>query len=468
MKGRRAFPALLLLAAGCTVGPDYRAPEPDLPGAFATGAGIAAPGPAGIPDAAWWQGFNDPVLTTLINRAAAENRDLRIAIANLRASRSVITSGQLSRLPIITAEGSVTREKQSSVAGNPFALDDDFYDAGFDASWEIDLLGRSRRSIEALKADFESEQALYRDTLRSVIAEVARTYVQLRGTQYRLLVARNNTRNQEETYELTQALLDGGRGTDLDIARAQAQLETTRASTGSLEAAEVDAINRLAVLAGGRPDEFRWLLENAADLPRPPELLAINDPAGMLRRRPDVRSAERQLAAATARTGAAMGDYFPRIELTGSAGWRGTSLSDIGDSAAERYAFGPRITWAFLDLGRVRAQVKINDARTEAALANWEKSVLGALEEADSALNRYSRSLESAERLRIAAAASSKAADLARLRYKNGADSFLTVLDAERRLLEAEDLQAAAETDASLAAVAVYKAMGGGWEAFAR
>ncbi|MBN8279923.1 MAG: TolC family protein, partial [Gammaproteobacteria bacterium] len=182
----------------------------------------------------------------------------------------------------------------------------------------------------------------------------------------------------------------------------------------------------------------------------------------------DVRSAERQLAAATARTGAAIADYFPRIELTGSAGWRGTSLSDIGNSAAERYSFGPRITWAALDLGRVRTQVKINNARTEAALATWEKSVLTALEEADSALNRYSRSLESAGRLRVAAEASSKAAELARLRYRNGADSFLTVLDAERRLLEAEDLQASAETDASLAAVAVYKAMGGGWEAFAR
>lgn len=468
MRRGTAVASALLLLAGCTVGPDYRAPAPNLPDRFATGAGVGSVPPAAVPDAAWWQGFNDPVLTTLINRAAASNRDLRIAVANLRASRSLLTYGQLSRLPIITAEASVTREKQSTLAGNPFALDDDFYDAGFDATWEIDLLGRSRRSIEALVADYESEQALYRDTLRSVIAEVARTYVQLRGTQYRLAVARNNTRNQEETFGLTRALLEGGRGTDLDIARAEAQLETTRASTGSLEAAEIEAINRLAVLAGGRPDEFRWLLESAAGLPRPPELLAITDPAGMLRRRPDVRSAERQLAAATARTGAAIADYFPRIELTGSAGWRGTSLSDIGDSAAERYSFGPRITWAALDLGRVRTQVKINNAHTEAALATWEKSVLTALEEADSALNRYSRSLESAGRLRVAAEASSKAAELARLRYRNGADSFLTVLDAERRLLEAEDLQASAETDASLAAVAVYKAMGGGWEAFAR
>ncbi|MBN8281509.1 MAG: TolC family protein, partial [Gammaproteobacteria bacterium] len=255
MRRGTAVASALLLLAGCTVGPDYRAPAPNLPERFATGAGAGSVPPAAVPDAAWWQGFNDPVLTTLINRAAASNRDLRIAVANLRASRSLLTYGQLSRLPIITAEASVTREKQSTLAGNPFALDDDFYDAGFDATWEIDLLGRSRRSIEALVADYESEQALYRDTLRSVIAEVARTYVQLRGTQYRLAVARNNTRNQEETFGLTRALLEGGRGTDLDIARAEAQLETTRASTGSLEAAEIEAINRLAVLAGGRPDE---------------------------------------------------------------------------------------------------------------------------------------------------------------------------------------------------------------------
>ncbi len=189
--------------------------------------------------------------------------------------------------------------------------------------------------------------------------------------------------------------------------------------------------------------------------------------AFLLRRRPDIRAAERQLAAATARTGVAVADYFPRVTLTGSAGWRGTSLSDLGDTAAERYVFGPTISWAALDMGRVRARVQASDARTEAALARWEQSVLGALEETEAALNRYSRALESAARLGIAADASSRAAELARLRYRNGADSFLTVLDAERRQLEAEDRRATAETDASLAAVAVYKALGGGWETFA-
>jgi multidrug efflux system outer membrane protein len=460
------LPALLaVLAAGCAVGPDYRAPAAAAPPAFdsAGGAGLAA----GIPDADWWRGFDDPVLDSLVVRAAASNYDVRIATANLRASRALLTGGRLELLPIVTAQGSANREKQSEAVGLPFALDDSYYDAGFDASWEIDVFGRVRRSVEALGADYESEEARYRDTLRSVIAEVARTYVELRGIQYRLAVARQNTKNQVETYELTLALLEGGRGTDLDIARALAQLETTRSSIGPLQAAEVEAINRLAVLAGGPPAEFRVELGTRDDLPRPPGFIAVADPATMLRRRPDIRAVERQLAAATARTGVAVADYFPRVTLTGSAGWRGTSLSDLGDSDAERYFFGPQISWAALDLGRVRAQVAASDARAEAALATWEKTVLTALQEAESALNRYSRALESAARLRIAAEASGKAADLARLRYRNGADSFLTVLDAERRLLEAEDLLAGAETDASLSAVAVYKALGGGWETFA-
>lgn len=462
---RRAGLALAALLAGCAVGPDYRAQEPAAPAAFesAAGAGLVA----GIPDPDWWRGFDDPMLATLVERAAASNYDVRIAIANLRASRALLTEGRLELLPIVTAQTSANREKQSAAVGLPFTLDDSYYDAGFDASWEIDVFGRVRRSVEALGAEYESEEARYRDTLRSVIAEVARTYVELRGIQYRLAVARQNTKNQVETYELTLALLEGGRGTDLDIARALAQLETTRSSIGPLQAAEIEAINRLAVLAGGAPAGFRAQLGNRAALPRPPAFIAVADPASMLRRRPDIRAVERQLAAATARTGVAVADYFPRVTLTGSAGWRATSLADLGDPDAERYFFGPSITWAALDMGRVRARVAASDARTEAALASWEKTVLTALQESESALNRYSRALESAARLRIAAEASGKAADLARLRYRNGADSFLTVLDAERRLLEAEDLLAGAETDASLAAVAVYKALGGGWEAFA-
>lgn len=455
---------LTILVTGCAAGPDYRATVPDTAATFAAadGAGLKKD----IPDVDWWREFNDPTLNTLIEQAAASNYDVRIAIANLRASRALLQGGRLELAPIITAQGSVTREKQSQAVGIPYNFDADYYDAGFDASWEIDIFGRVRRSVEALRADYESEEAAWQDMLRSVVGEVARSYVELRGVQYRLAVAERNTLNQEETYQLTLALLAGGRGTDLDIARALAQLETTRASIGPLQAAETDTINRLKVLVGGDSAELRKLLTVPAELPQPPELIAVDDPASMLRRRPDIRTVERQLAAATARTGAAVADYFPRVTFSGSAGRRATSVSDLDNSSAERYTFGPRISWAALDMGRVRAQVTASDARTEAALANWEKTVQMALQETESALNRYSRTQETAARLRVAASSSAQAADLARLRYRYGADSFLTVLDAERRQLEAEDLLAAAETNASLAAVAVYKSLGGGWEPF--
>lgn len=463
MKGPAAFLSALLLG-GCAVGPDYKTTVPETPEQFAAvdGTGLRRE----IPDAEWWREFADPTLDALIEQAAASNYEVRIAIANLRASRALLQGGRLELAPIITAEGSKKREKQSEALDIPQDFSDDYYDAGFDVSWEIDIFGRVRRSVEALKADYESEEAAWRDTLRSVISEVARTYVELRGVQYRFAVAERNTANQEETWQLTLALLEGGRGTDLDIARALAQLETTRASIGPLQAAETEAINRLAILVGSESAELRAMLDVRQELPRPPELIAVDDPAGMLRRRPDIRAAERQLAAATARTGVAVADYFPRVTLSGSGGWRSTSLSDLGDSSAERYFFGPVISWAALDMGRVRAQVAANDARSEAALANWERAVQTALRETESALNRYSRTRETSARLRVAASASAKAADLARLRYRYGADSFLTVLDAERRLLEAEDLLAAAETDTSLAAVAVYKSLGGGWEPF--
>lgn len=464
MKGPAAFLCVVLLT-GCAAGPDYQATVPETSASFAAvdGTGLRAD----IPDAEWWQEFNDPTLNQLIEQAAASNYDVRIAIANLRASRALLQGGRLELAPIITAEGSKRREKQSEALNIPQDYSDDYYDAGFDVSWEIDIFGRVRRSVEALKADYESEEAAWRDTLRTVIGEVARTYVELRGVQYRFAVAERNTVNQEETYQLTLALLEGGRGTDLDIARALAQLETTRASLGPLQAAETEAINRLAILVGGEAAGLRAMLDTRQTLPHPPELIAVDDPASMLRRRPDVRTAERQLAAATARSGAAVADYFPRVTLSGSGGWRSTSLSELGDSSAERYFFGPVISWAALDMGRVRAQVAASDARADAALANWEKAVQTALRETESALNRYSRTRETAARLRIAASASARAADLARLRYRYGADSFLTVLDAERRLLEAEDLLAAAETDTSLAAVTVYKSLGGGWEPFA-
>ena len=422
--------------AACAVGPDYEEPG------IATSAGyLHAYEPGIAPEATlaeWWRQFDDPQLTALIEQALVDNKDIEIATANLRAARALLSEGRFEFAPIVTASGSATRQK-SSAAALPIAarpLSDDYYDVGLDAIWELDFFGRVRRSVEALGADYEAQEATLRDALVSVAAEVARTYMELRGLQYRLAVAQSNAENQEQTYQLTQALLEGGRGTDLDIARAQAQLEATRATIPPLEAEIARAIHRLGVLVGRPPADLYQSLVARRELPPLPEMTAVGHPEDLLRRRPDIRVAERELAAATARQGVAVADLFPRVTLTGSFGYLATSTSELFESRSERYSFGPSISWAAFDLGRV-------NARIDAA---------------------YSRALGRQARLQIAVFASDKAADLARLRYRNGVDSFLTVLDAERRQLEAQDALAAASTDTALALVAVYKALGGGWE----
>jgi outer membrane protein, multidrug efflux system len=463
---RLALSAVIVLGVvtACAVGPDYEQPETAVSADFLHGyePGVE-PGDVLVD---WWKQFDDPELTGLIGRAFADNKDLAIATANLRASRALLRQGRYELAPIVTASGSATRQQLSpgATAGIDTGVND-YYDVGFDAGWELDIFGRVRRSVEALGADYGAQEATLRDALVSVAAEVARTYLELRGQQYRLAVAQSNAENQEQTYQLTQALLEGGRGTDLDIARAQSQLEATRATIPPLEADIASAIHRLSVLVGRPPAELYQSLITRKDLPALPELATVGHPEALLRRRPDIRVAERELAAATARQGVAVADLFPRVTLTGSFGYLATSTSDLGGARSQRYSFGPSISWAAFDLGRVQAGIDAADARAQASLANYERTVLTALEETESSVVRYSRTLERQARLQIAVYASDKAADLARLRYRNGIDSFLTVLDAERRQLEAQDALAAANTDTALALVAVYKALGGGWEA---
>ncbi len=465
MRRALATSAVALALAGCAVGPDYRRPDdPVSEYRYATEPGLAT----GTPAVDWWQGFGDAELTALVERALARNPDLRSAVANLQAARAVLGASRFAYAPTITAAGSVVREQRSAetgFVGAPGVGDAlTFYDAGFDMAWELDFFGRVRRSVEALGGEAMSAEAGYRDALVSVAAETARTYLELRGQQARLEVARRNAANQQATYELTLALLRGGRGTDLDIARAQAQLEATRASIPPLEADVAAAGNRLGVLVGEPPGALADELAAVRPLPAPPALISVDDPATLLRRRPDIRAAEGRLAAATARQGVAVADLFPRVQLIGGIGAAALDVDDLGKSTAERYSIGPSISWAALDLGRVQAVIDQADALAAAALADYERTVLAALEETENAFVRYSRALDAAARLRVAAGASGRAADLARLRYRNGADSFLTVLDAERTQLEAEDRLAQAELAATTAAIAVYKALGGGWE----
>jgi multidrug efflux pump len=456
-------PCLLVLLSGCmTVGPDYKAPQTQMPEAFANQAqeGLSTE----AVETVWWRGFQDNGLDRVVELALANNHDLRVAVARIREARALLSESEFDRYPTVTAQTSYTRQRLSQAVVPTSDRDIELYDAGFDASWELDFFGRVRRSIEARVADVGAAEASRRDVVVSLLAEVARNYFELRGTQHRLAVARQNAENQRQTLELTIALLEGGRGTELDTSRAEAQLTSTLAGIPPLETAIKRAIYRLGVLTGQGPTALDAALSEPLPLPALPTLVALGRPEDLLRRRPDIRVTERNLAAATADVGVATADLFPRVTLAGSVGIQAGSFLRLGEGGSDRFAVGPGIFWAAFDLGRVRALIRAADARTEAALAQYEQRVLLALEETDGALIDFDRQKARRELLRTSARASEQAMSLARLRFQSGVADFLTVLDAERTLLEAQDRLAESETLAATALVAVYKALGGGWE----
>jgi outer membrane protein, multidrug efflux system len=450
---------------GCVkVGPNYRRPELPVPEVFAN------QGEQGLSsdqvEVSWWFGFKDEKLNRLVRLAIEGNHDLRIATARLREARAIRRETQLDRYPTVTSGASATLQRTSQALTIPGRGDRDFdlYDAGFDASWEIDLFGHVRRLIEARTAELQVAEASRSDVVVTLLAEVARNYFELRGTQQQLAVARRNADNQRQTLELTTARLEGGRGTELDTSRASAQLNSTLASIPPLETTIKRAVHRLGVLTGQQPTALEPELSEPLSLPGLPKLVTLGRPEELLRRRPDIRVAERSLAAFTAFIGVATADLFPRVTFSGSAGLEAGSFLGLGNGGSDTFFLGPRISWAAFDLGRVRARIRAADARGEAALARYEQTVLVALEEVENALVDFGRQQVRRDSLRESAQASEKATELARLRYEYGVADFLTVLDAERTLLEAQDQFAQSETATSTALLAVYKALGGGWE----
>ena len=335
---------------------------------------------------------------------------------------------------------------------------------GFDAAWEIDLFGHVRRSVEAARADLGAEVANYRDAQVTVAAEVARNYFELRGAQKRLEVARENLESEHQTLELTQLLDETGRGSELDVQRSRARLKATEATIPPLEAAEKQADYRLAVLLGERPGALDQELGPAA-VATYAKALPIGDPTDLLRRRPDVRAAERQLAAATARVGVATADLFPRVNFTGFVGFLsgdvGRLFSTTPSADARAWSITPSVSWAAFDLGSVRARLRASEAQSDAAAANYEKVVLTALEDTENSLVAYRTRQEQLKSLTEQADASRRAAELAATQYREGVADFLVLLDAQRTQLEAEDSVAQAETSVNVAVVAIYKALGG-------
>ncbi|WP_150047282.1 efflux transporter outer membrane subunit [Methylomonas rhizoryzae] len=467
-----AFVTHALLAAaslaltGCAVGPDFQTPDSHPPAGFANGE--TSPYSDNPVDLLWWRGFNDPQLTDLVELALAHNRELKAAQANLREARALYLQAGLQLAPVISAHANYTEQKRSSGALNnrnfvPRELK--LYNTGFDASWELDFFGRVRRNVEASNDEVDAQLASLHDIGISLIAEVARNYFELRGLQLQRQVAEQNVANQQQTLTITQAKFTNGRGTPLDVARADAQLNATRAGLPDLDASLKQAIHRLSVLCGEMPYALAARLTPHAALPKAPELIGIGNPADLLRRRPDIRSAERTLAAATARIGVATADLFPRVSFVGSISLEATTLSGLVAPGSESYSIGPKISWAALDLGRVYAQIKAADARAEASLANYEQTVLTALEDTENALVNYGEQRRRRDLLAQAEASSRQARELAQLQYREGLTDFLTVLDAESRLLQDQTRLAQSETATASALTAVYKALGGGWQA---
>ena len=466
MRSWLAAAATMATLSGCAVGPDYHRPETPLDARFANAGepGLAA----GDAVEAYWVGFSDPMLTGLIEDALAHNKDLNAAEANLRAARAARRLAGFDQFPTVTFSGSYTRNLESleQLPGVDFHdREFDAAQAGFDGLWELDLFGRVRRNVEAARADVGASAATLQDARVSVIAEVARDYFILRGLQDQLTLTERNADNQFNTLKLTRNRLDAGRGNQLDTARAEAQWQTTVASIPTLQATIATTAYRLSVLTGQQPTALSASLTVRTPQPALPPLNTIGTPEQLLRRRPDVRAAERRLAGATARIGVAVGDLFPKVTLTGQAGYFAPTFGEFGTSDARFFTFGPSISWAALDLGRVRARIGSARAQTDAALAAYEGAVLGALEDTEGALISYGRSQARRDALKVAAAASDKAADLAEKRFEGGLIDFLEVLDAERTALSAELLLSQSRTDEATSLIAVYKALGAGWGA---
>ncbi|HMN46186.1 MAG TPA: efflux transporter outer membrane subunit [Povalibacter sp.] len=455
------------ILAACAVGPDYREPQVPTPDAFVGVEGVQAS--AADLEQDFWKSFSDPTLNELIEDALRANHDIRIALANLRQARAIHGETRLDLAPTVTAGGAHVDARASERQTVPGAdRDQDYYQASFDAFWELDFFGRNRRNNEAAAALVQAAEAGVYDTQVTVTAETARSYFELRGSQQRLEVARRNADNQGESLRITQARLDAGRGTQLDVSRAQAQLSATLATIPDLEAAVTRATLRLGVLTGRSPEALLATLSPSQALPALPATYSIGTPESLLRRRPDIRVAERQLAASTAAIGVAVADLFPRISFVGSWGFDAVSSGDLGNGASESYAFGPSIQWAAFDLGRVQQRIRQREAASDGALARYEQTVLRALEETDASLTDYAKARIKQQHLQSSASASAQAAQLARARFDSGVADFLTVLDAERTMLEAEDRLAQSETQTATALLAMYKALGGGFRPLPR
>ena len=471
----KASIAFALLLSACASTAAYTAPEVKIPAAFQQRLDSLAPPVAARtvpavasdtaePVGAYWRALGDSALNRLLDQALRDNFDVEVAQARIRGARASQTGAALDFVPTVTAVGGYTRQRLAGatfpIGGGTFP-DQDIWDAGFDASWELDLFGRVRRGVQARGALVGAAEQDLRDVRVSLAAELSRVYFELRGAQEQLAVAERNAENQRRTLALTSERLEAGRGTAFDTDRAQAQLSITLASIPEIEARVAAAQYRIGVLAGRPPAEVALELRRTAAIPSLPTTIDVAAPDSLIRGRPDVAAAERRVAAEHAFVASAKTEFLPRLGIGGSAGYSSADFDGLGGRGTFRYAVGPVISWPALNLGRVKARVDVARALEAEARAQYDQTVLRALEEVETGLVRYRTSLARVDRFEEAAAASRRAAELARLRFTGGVTDFLQVLDAERTQLEAEDQLARSRTEAAITYAALYKALGG-------
>lgn len=454
--------AFLLMFAGCaTVGPDYVAPNIQVADAWHN-QGAPTIESSELRDLTrWWARLDDPDLTNLIERAVKGNLDLKRARARLREARARRTIAKSDRFPTLDANASASKSRSSEDSGS--GQDREFYATGFDAAWELDLFGGVRRSVEAAEADLGATREDLNDVLVSLTAEVALNYIEMRTYQERLGVSEANLQIQQETYELARSRYQAGLDDELAVAQARSNLERTRAQIPSLRAGLEEGMNRLAVLLGEQPGALHAELKDTMPIPVTPLEVAVGVPADLLRRRPDVRSSERELAAQTARIGVATADLYPKITLNGSIGLEALSLDDLFTTGNRTWSYGPRITWPIFNAGTIRANIEVQTALQEQALISYESTVLGALEEVENALVAYAEEQLRRQALIQAVDAARQAFELAQHKYQAGLTDFSTVLDSQRSLLSYQDQLAQSEGSVTSNLVRLYKALGGGW-----
>lgn len=456
-----SFAPLILVALlmACAVGPDYAPPQkPEEMDQWqeAMEAGIV---PSEADVSQWWRHLQDPLLDALVVRALEGNLDLDQARSRVREARAQRGIAAAERFPTLDASGVATAEKRGDAPSN------ELYSAGFDAAWELDIFGRVQRSVEASTADLEARIENLRSVQVTLLAEVALNYVEVRSFQSRLKFAQSNVEIQQQTLEIVNARFDVELADRLDLRQAESNLAATRAEIPSLQAGLKRAMNSLSVLIGEKPGEVNARVLQPKPVPVAPAEIAIGIPADLLRRRPDIRQAERELAAQTARVGVATADLYPRFRLTGSLSFSSTDTTNLFTALSRAMSVGPSFSWNIFNAGSVRNNIAVQNERQQQALLAYEKSVLTALEEVENAIVSYARELDRRVELKRAVTASLEAVALAGDLYRSGLRDFNYVLDTQRTLFNQQDNLAASDAEVTSNLIRLYKAIGGGWDA---